>query len=307
MTILKRALRVYVNGDVLNDTPNCSSLMYAMDFGEHEETQIAGCDAALASLKVAVVHARKGQVRQIHEHRPWLHWDKRAEFFNLARQLNQIVAVVIVSAQYAFHIVDPNHLFAHGIKLFADNRPSLWGMLQSRVHETWARAITSSRGRSIRYTTSSCFDTFPLTSKLVENDVLDLVSQEYNMRRGLFLQRRGIGTTEFYKDFFHNPVKSTEDLEHLRSLQHNLDVATLRAFGQSEFLALAERAAPQFLTEDNEPDPRYQGRLFWPAPFRDEVLAHLLDLNARVAADERALGLLPQQLDSAADDQDEAA
>jgi len=97
------------------------------------------------------------------------------------------------------------------------------------------------------------------------------------------------------------------DLERLRSLQHNLDVATLRAFGRSEFSALAERAAPEFLTEDNEPDPRYQGRLFWRAPFRDEVLAHLLDLNARVAADERALGLLPQQLDPAADDQDDGA
>ncbi len=76
----------------------------------------------------------------------------------------------------------------------------------------------------------------------------------------------------------------------LRELHHDLDRAVLRAFGWGD---LAERAAPEHLTEDDEPDHRYQDRLFWPAPFRDEVLARLLDLNRARADEERALGLTP--------------
>ena len=44
---------------------------------------------------------------------------------------------------------------------------------------------------------------------------------------------------------------------------------------------------PIFLDETNEDDHTYQGRLFWPSDFRDEVLARLLALNAERAAAER--------------------
>ena len=69
-----------------------------------------------------------------------------------------------------------------------------------------------------------------------------------------------------------------------------MDVAVLRAYGWDD---LADTAAPEFLTEETEQDHRYQDRLFWPAPFRDEVLARLLALNAERAAEERRAGLAP--------------
>ena len=61
-----------------------------------------------------------------------------------------------------------------------------------------------------------------------------------------------------------------------------------RAYGWKD---LADTAAPDFLTEDSEQDHRYHDRLFWPAPFREEVLTRLLALNSDRAADERARGL----------------
>ena len=62
-----------------------------------------------------------------------------------------------------------------------------------------------------------------------------------------------------------------------------------------------------FLDEDTEPDHRQQGRLFWPAPFRDEVLARLLALNAQRAAAERAMGLAPVPAEDALPDEEDAA
>ena len=69
-----------------------------------------------------------------------------------------------------------------------------------------------------------------------------------------------------------------------------MDHAVLRAYGWRD---LADRAEPIFLDETNEDDHTYQGRLFWPSAFRDEVLARLLALNAERAAAERAAGLVP--------------
>lgn len=48
-----------------------------------------------------------------------------------------------------------------------------------------------------------------------------------------------------------------------------------------------------FLDETTEDDYTYQGRLFWPSDFRDEVLARLLALNAERHAEEIRLGIAP--------------
>lgn len=302
---LEPYLRVYVNGDVLNETPACLPQLYAIDFGEKDEAELSGCDPVLRDLKHRVAEARKKQTRQIHEHRPWLHWDKRTEFFNKARKLENVVAVTIVSRQYAFHVVDPRHLYAHGIKLFADQRIGLWGVLQSRLHETWSRAITSSLGTSLRYTTTSCFDMFPFSDDVIDDPEVARAAQDYMDARSEFLQALGIGTTNLYGNYFHQSERDGEDIVRLRELHAEMDRAVLRAYRWDD---LAERAKPVFLDESNEDDHAYQGRLFWPCAFRDEVLARLLALNAERAAEERTMGLAPTA--AAGDeesDEDEAA
>ena len=69
-----------------------------------------------------------------------------------------------------------------------------------------------------------------------------------------------------------------------------MDRAVLEAYGWRD---LAARAEPIFLDETNENDHAYQGRLFWPSDFRDEVLSRLLALNAERHAEEVRLGIAP--------------
>ena len=101
---------------------------------------------------------------------------------------------------------------------------------------------------------------------------------------------RNEGLTKTYNRF-HGPAERASDIQRLRDLHHAMDVAVLRAYGWND---LAARAAPEFLSEETEQEHRYQGRLFWPAPFRDEVLGRLLDLNRARAEEERRLGLSPR-------------
>jgi hypothetical protein len=72
-------------------------------------------------------------------------------------------------------------------------------------------------------------------------------------------------------------------------LHAEMNRAVLRSYGWDDLAA----REPVFLDETNEDDHTYQGRLFWPSTFRDEVLARLLALNAERAATERAAGLVP--------------
>jgi hypothetical protein len=81
-----------------------------------------------------------------------------------------------------------------------------------------------------------------------------------------------------------------------------MDRAVLEAYGWHD---LAARAEPRFLDETSEDDHTYQGRLFWPSDFRDEVLARLLTLNADRHAEEVRLGIAPGMRGRAAEDDGE--
>jgi hypothetical protein len=100
---------------------------------------------------------------------------------------------------------------------------------------------------------------------------------------------RSEGLTKTYNRF-HDPTETAEDIQLLRELHAAMDRVVLEAYGWN---GLAARAAPIFLDETNEDDHTYQGRLFWPSEFRDEVLARLLALNAERHAEEVRLGIAP--------------
>lgn len=230
---LKRYIRRYVNGDVLNGTPNIDGGLYVIDFGESDEADISGCDLVLSHLKTMVMEERKNQTRQIHESRPWLHWDKRTSFLASARQKRRIIACVIVQRYVIFEFVDPNHLYSHGIKLFSDERASVLGCLQSSLHEAWVRSASSKLGNSIRYSTSTSFDTFPFSSDVLDDTNLSKVAEKYTTFRRQAALQMHIGLTELYNRF-HDASNSDAVIKEFRDLHITLDKVTLHAYGWSD-------------------------------------------------------------------------
>jgi hypothetical protein len=227
---LKRFLRAYVNGDVLNGPAHLLGTFAAIDFGDLDEGEIHGCDQILAELKRTVGRERANQTRQIHESRPWLHWDKRTAFFRGARKLDRILATVIVSQHLAFSFVDPKHLFAHGIKLFADRRATLFACLQSGIHEAWVRAVSSKLGQSNRYSTSTSFDTFPLLAEALGSPELERTGERYHKHRAEIVSATGEGLTKIYGRL-HNASDVSPEVCRLRNAQQELDEAVAAAYG----------------------------------------------------------------------------
>jgi hypothetical protein len=150
----------------------------------------------------------------------------------------------------------------------------------------------------LRYTPSDCFETFPLQRHVdVAQESMEIVQGYYDYRNTVMIARNE-GLTRTYNRF-HDPAEQSADIVHLRELHAEMDRAVLRAYAASAssemdaaaWSGLANLAEPIFLDETNEDDHAYQGRLFWPSAFRDEVLARLLTLNAERAAAEQAAGL----------------
>ncbi|MCO6048377.1 N-6 DNA methylase [Mesorhizobium sp. RP14(2022)] len=177
--------------------------------------------------------------------------------------------------------------YANTLAIFAFPNLAPFAALQSRVHEIWARFFSSTLEDRLRYAPSDCFETFPFPENFEIDSALEAAGQAYYDHRATLMIARNEGMTKTYNRF-HDARDNAPDLTALRDLHADMDRVVLRAYGWDD---LADRAAPAFLTPDTEDDHTYQGRLFWPNAFRDEVLARLLELNAERHAEEVRLGL----------------
>jgi hypothetical protein len=119
------------------------------------------------------------------------------------------------------------------------------------------------------------------------NSALEATGQAYHDHRAQLMIERNEGLTKTYNRF-HDARDTSADIVKLRQLHSDMDHAVLRAYGWDD---LIPHAVPVFLDESSEAEFTYQGRYFWPADVRDEVLARLLKLNAERAAEEKAQGL----------------
>jgi hypothetical protein len=224
--------------------------------------------------------------RESRRKRWWQYGETRPGLVAAVKGLDRVVACSQTSSHLSFTFLPTNIIWSTKLKIFPRRQFAFFALLQSRVHEFWARSFGSTMKDDPVYVPTDCFETFPFPHGF-ETSELEAAGQAYHDRRASLMVARNEGMTKAYNRF-HDINEKANDIVKLRELHAEMDRAALRAYGWDD---LADRAAPLFLNADTEDDHTYQGRLFWPSDFRDEVLARLLKLNAERHEEEVRLGL----------------
>ncbi len=241
---------------------------------------------ALSIIERLVKPVRAQDNRAVYRQRWWQYAERRVDLYRSIAPCDHVLAIGAAAlAHHAFARLPANLIYSHKLIVFALPRLSHFAILQSRLHEIWNRTFGSTFGDAPTYNPTQVFETFPLPPGHDDAPVLEAAGCAYHDHRAALMIARDQGMTPTYNRF-HRATDMAEDIERLRALHHAMDRAVLSAYGWDD---LAEAAAPVFLDAESEDDHRYQGRLFWPAPFRDAVLARLLRLNEDRARMERML------------------
>lgn len=231
---------------------------------------------------------RDKQDRKALRERWWQYAEKRPGLYGAISGKDWVLVIGSKALpHFCFARISPNGVISQNLNCIARGDFPTFASMSSRVHEMWVRSYGSSMKDDLTYTISDALENFPFPYSHTSNQTLEVAGQSYHNHRAQLMIDTEKGLTPTYNRF-HDPYDDEPAIQRLRDLHTEMDRAVLRAYGWDD---LAEAANPVFLTEETETEFTYQGRLFWPSDFRDEVLARLLDLNRERHAAEANEGI----------------
>lgn len=297
----KNAERIfpYVGGEDLNSSSSLGFERYVINF---EAMSFAEAEHWPDLLKIIWQRAtdERGlsmdEAAEVHGKRSWWQYSRpRLELYDAIKDLKRCLVNSQVSKHLIFAFQPTDRIFGHTSYVYRFEDNAHFGILQSRVHESWARELSSSMRNDLRYSPSDCFETFPFpkAETLTPTSAVERAGKALYETRARFMVDTNQGLTKTY-----NAIKDPENhdprIVELRRLHEAMDRAVLNAYGWNDI------EVPPYGTPVTADERRALER------FEDEVIDRLFALNAERAEEERRRGIAksPAAASSAANDTD---
>ena len=168
------------NSDVVLPSVNGAQILrrthdsFVIDFGLEEElTRAAQYEAPFEFVKATIYPVRETRREKRQQLFWWLHARPSPRYRAAMATLDRYIVTPVVSKHRVFVWRDRTTLVDHQTVVFLWSDDYHFGILQSRIHETWARAQATQvreRESGLRYTPSTCFETFPFPEPRAEQE-----------------------------------------------------------------------------------------------------------------------------------------
>jgi hypothetical protein len=231
----------------------------------------------------------------------WRYLRPRPELYRKLLPLQRCFVTAATTKYLNFSIASARTVFSHALFVFTSDRWDHYAVVQSTVHEVWARKYSGALKQDLRYSPSNCFETFPFPGDLWQtaSPLLMQAGERHHEHRRRLMRELWLGLTPIY-NLFHardlNPElvakvsKKSPDvaragfdgLLELRRLHVSLDNAVRDAYGWSDL-----NLGHDFVEVETLPENDRVRYTMSPAA-RKEVLKRLLALNRQRAREEAA-------------------
>lgn len=277
----------YIGGEEVNSSPTHTHHRYVINFGEMSEVEAREYPDLMNIVEEKVKPARLAQNREIRARYWWRFGESTPA---LGKAIAPLARVLVTNAQASTHLsfifYQSNVVFANSLNIFPFETYSSFVVLQSCIHEVFARFLSSSMKDDLRYNPSDCFETFPFPENWETNPTLEAAGKTYYEYRAALMVRNNQGLTDTYNRF-HDPDERHPDILQLRLVHAQMDRAVLDAYGWTDISTDCTFLLDYEDEEDDENTLQRQKkkpwRYRWPEEIHDEVLARLLELNQQRA------------------------
>ncbi|MDP3215121.1 MAG: hypothetical protein Q8S73_13525 [Deltaproteobacteria bacterium] len=270
-------LRPILGGEEVNQSFGSERARYMIDFTSHSLESAERWPDLLNIARVKVKPDRDKNKRQTYQTYWWRPGESGGAMYAALKGMKTCLVTANVTKHLSFTFQDTSLFFNQTLYVFAINCRSGFAALQSRVHEPWARLLSSSMRTDLRYAASDCFETFPFPQadpRAVIPALEDVGERLYTARAAYMIDTQQ-GLTQTYNQL-KDPRCQEPRVVALRRLHEEMDRAVLAAYGWDELVV------PPYGTPGTDAETLAVAR------FEDEVIDRLFALNAQRAAEEKA-------------------
>jgi hypothetical protein len=290
-----------INGQELNNQPDQAPGRSIINFHDWSELTASKYSAPFDIVKRLVQPVRADNNRALYRDRWWQYAERRPGLVRATHSLCRCFAAARTTKHFNFSACPTHYVYSDALYVFTTDRWDLYAVVQSTLHEIWARKYSGSLETRLRYSPSDCFETFAFPSNLwrIDNPTLAALGERYHEHRKSHMLSLWLGLTDIY-NLFHardlspalvskvskKPIAEAElgyrGILELRNLHVDLDIAVRDAYGWQD-LALDH----DFYEIETLPENDRLRYTINPAA-RKELLKRLLALNHTRAAEEAA-------------------
>jgi methylase of polypeptide subunit release factors len=291
-------VRPFLIGDDLNGRPDLSPSRYAIDFGEMNEDEAREYTTPYRIVSEQVFPSRATNNRPTYKTYWWRFGERRVNLHNTIREISRYLVVAKTSKHLSFE-------FLSGLQFVLDQSLTVlpltedheWCVVQSSIHEAWARRFSSNQGGTPRYNATTALQNYPFpdASMYAKPEKYQQLCADYLSVRKILRHSLWLGLTDIY-NMFHTrdltpaevarvskkPLPEAEagyqGILELRRLHRELDLAIRDAYGWTD-LDLGH----DFIEVETLPENDRVRYTINPAA-RKEVLKRLLAENHKRAA-----------------------
>ncbi|MDP2273795.1 MAG: N-6 DNA methylase [Archangium sp.] len=266
----------YIGGEEVNSEPEQKPSRYVISFGSMALVEAEQSWPTLVSRLRETVQKERSKLRDNDINRRlkefwWQYWADRPEMAARLRRIPRCIVTANVTKHLMMSFQPTTRIFSKQLFVFPFPTERHLVLLQSRIHELWARLLSSSLEDRLRYAASDCFENFPFPEES-PFATLDSLGERLDAERNSYLKANQVGLTTTYNRLKDEAVNDPAIIS-LRRLHEEVDRAVLDAYGWTDVKV-----------------PPYCGAT--PAEleaFEDDVLDRLFDLNERRAKEEGLL------------------
>jgi hypothetical protein len=277
-------IQEYIGGEELTTSPEQGPARYVINFGKRSLEEAEGWPALISIIRNKVKPDREATRLTTgpggHGKKYWWQYISRCDpLYESIRASQRCLAISQTAKHLAFSWQPTTRVFGHSTYVIAYDSTEHFAILQSRIHESWARLLSSSLEDRLRYTPSDCFETFPFPIVDDSNDIsfVAKLGQELYDARARYMADEQIGLTIIYNQI-KDPSCNNARIIELRKLHEKLDREVLNAYGWTDI------DVPPFCPVNEAGQQQL-------AIFENAVTDRLFALNAKRAEEELLRGI----------------
>ena len=228
-------VRPYLGGNDIVDSPNSEPQRFVINFSQMELDECHQWTDVLNIVINRVKPIREKDTNKLRREKWWQFERHAKELYASLKGLSRCLATLEVAKYLVFTWQPTDIVFASTCVIIATESDFAFAVLQSSLHEAWARRPGLSKLRQDpRYNPAECYRNFPMprqTNNLwIAHSTLSQVGRAYYAQRKNLAEQRILGLTETY-NLIHSPQEDSQEFKLIRNLIIEMDNAVAAAYG----------------------------------------------------------------------------